>query len=163
MGEERAYRVLTERSPACHDWIGPRDLSSPVVDSWTSFHPQELRRVMSHPVSPVVTDDLPVDLPAVLDELTDRDPSLAQAFVRALSDAESPVLRAAANHMVHALARDACLDADVDAVVSRALRAQEPLENWTDGRIDAMLRDIATTFAEQAEDLAAATGKETGL
>jgi len=118
---------------------------------------------MSHPVSPVVTDDLPIDLPAVLDELTDRDPSLAQAFVRALRDAESPVLRAAANHMVHSLARDACLDADVDAVVSRALRAQEPLENWTDGRIDAMLRDIATTFAEQAEDLAAATVDETGL
>jgi acyl-CoA reductase-like NAD-dependent aldehyde dehydrogenase len=118
---------------------------------------------MSHPVSPVVADDLPADLPAVLEELTDSDPVLAQAFIRALRDAESPVLRAAAHHMGHALARDACLDADVDAVVTRGMRAQELFENWTDGRIDALLRDIATTFADQAEELAVATVRETGL
>jgi acyl-CoA reductase-like NAD-dependent aldehyde dehydrogenase len=124
---------------------------------------QELHIVMSHTVAPVVTDDLPADLPAVLEELSDSDPALARAFVRALKGAESPALRAAANHVGHALARNSSLDSDVDAVVSHAVRAQEMFENWTDGRIDALLRDIATTFADQAEALAAATVRETGL
>src|SRR5262249_47892508 len=117
MGEDRAHPVLTERSPPCHDCVGPRELPCEGSDSWTSFHrPEELPIVMPHPFPRAVPADPPADLPAVLEELSDSDPALAQAFVRALRDAESPALRAAATHVGHALARNSCLDGDVDAV-----------------------------------------------
>jgi len=61
------------------------------------------------------------------------------------------------------VAADSDRDADIDAIVSRAARAQEPFANWTDARIDSLLRDLANAFAGRAEELAAATVAETGL
>ena len=58
---------------------------------------------------------------------------------------------------------EAQLAAEVDAVVSRASRAQEAFENWNDDRIDALLHDLAAAFSGAAEDLARATVAETGM
>lgn len=60
-------------------------------------------------------------------------------------------------------ATEAEVDADVEAMVARAVTAQETFENWTDLRVDALLRELANAFADQAEDLAMATVAETGL
>ena len=45
-------------------------------------------------------------------------------------------------------------DADIDAIVSRAAGAQESFANWTDARVDSLLRDLANAFAAKAEELA---------
>jgi len=55
------------------------------------------------------------------------------------------------------------ITADVDALVSRASRAQEAFEHWSDERIDALLHDLAESFAAAAEALAIATVEETGM
>lgn len=60
-------------------------------------------------------------------------------------------------------ATEAEVDADVEAMVARAVTAQETFENWTDLRVDALLRELANAFADQAEELAMATVAETGL
>ena len=60
-------------------------------------------------------------------------------------------------------ATEAEVDADVEAMVTRAVTAQETFENWTDLRVDALLRELANAFADQAEELAMATVAETGL
>ena len=61
------------------------------------------------------------------------------------------------------VAADSDRDADIDAIVSRAAPAQESFANWTDARVDSLLRDLANAFAGKAEELAAATVAETGL
>ena len=58
---------------------------------------------------------------------------------------------------------DALLTAEVDAMASRASRAQEAFESWNDDRIDALLHDLADAFADAAEELAIATVAETGM
>lgn len=119
---------------------------------------------MSGPVSPLrAVDDLPVEVPAVLEQLVDRDPAMGLALLRALDGAVSPRLRATAGHLVEALSNDSRLDAEVDAVVSRAGAAQEAFENWTDDRIDGLLFDLAKGIAESAEELAIAAVRETGM
>ena len=70
-----------------------------------------------------------------------------------------------ASELDHQLERatEAEVDADVEAMVARAVTAQETFENWTDLRVDALLRELANAFADQAEELAMATVAETGL
>src|SRR5690348_5222277 len=51
----------------------------------------------------------------------------------------------------------------IDALVARAVAAQLPFAGWAEERVDALLADIATTVAERAEHLAAATVAETGI
>jgi acyl-CoA reductase-like NAD-dependent aldehyde dehydrogenase len=58
---------------------------------------------------------------------------------------------------------DALLTAEVDAMASRASRAQGAFESWNDDRIDALLHDLADAFADAAEELAIATVAETGM
>lgn len=108
-------------------------------------------------------DDLPGDMPAVLDLLADTHPTLALAMVRALNNARVPALRATANRLMSALAGDSRLDADVDAVVMRAVRSQAAIESWTDDRIDRVLADLSAAFTSRAEALAVVTVGETGI
>ena len=108
-------------------------------------------------------DDLPGDLPAVLNLLADTHPTLALAMVRALSTARVPALRATANQLMSALADDSRLDAEVDEVVTRAVRSQVWIESWTDDRLDQLLADLASAFATRAEELAVVTVGETGI
>jgi acyl-CoA reductase-like NAD-dependent aldehyde dehydrogenase len=51
---------------------------------------------------------------------------------------------------------------DVDALVDRAAAAQRAFEGWSEPRVDALLRSVAQTIDEHAEELAAASVSETG-
>jgi acetaldehyde dehydrogenase/alcohol dehydrogenase len=55
--------------------------------------------------------------------------------------------------------------AEVDAMVAIAVEAQRAFasDNWSETRVDALLRDIAECIADHAEDLAVATVRETGM
>jgi acyl-CoA reductase-like NAD-dependent aldehyde dehydrogenase len=111
----------------------------------------------------LAVDDLPADLPAILDMLADTQPAIALALVRALDQTGTPALHATANRLLETLANDSRLDQEVDAVVCRACAAQETFENWSDERIDGMLLDVAKAFADSAKELAVATVRETGM
>jgi acyl-CoA reductase-like NAD-dependent aldehyde dehydrogenase len=117
----------------------------------------------SRPTTHIGVDDLPGDLPAVLDLLADTHPTLALAMVRALDSARVPALRATATRLMSALAADARLDAEIDEVVTRATRSQATIESWTDARLDLLLADLASAFAARAEELAVVTVGETGI
>jgi acyl-CoA reductase-like NAD-dependent aldehyde dehydrogenase len=54
-------------------------------------------------------------------------------------------------------------DAQIDTLVARAVEAQRAFVNWSEERVDALLRDLAETIAGHAEELAAATVAETGM
>ena len=54
-------------------------------------------------------------------------------------------------------------DPIVDALVNHARAAQRQIEEWSEARIDAILRALANAVAEQAHDLAVATVAETGM
>jgi len=110
-----------------------------------------------------VVDDLPADVPELLELLSDTHPTIALAMARALDRAGSPGLRATATRLLEAIADDSLLNHEVDAIVSRARAAQPVLERWTDSQIDGLLLDIARAFAGCAEELAEATVAETGM
>jgi acyl-CoA reductase-like NAD-dependent aldehyde dehydrogenase len=103
------------------------------------------------------------DLLEVLSQLADTQPKTALAIVRALGAAEMSELDGIARRSMETLAFDSRLDAEVDATVFRAHTAQDVFANWTESRVDALLRGLAEAFARLAESFAAATVKETGL
>ena len=98
-----------------------------------------------------------------LDSLIDSLDAPALERVRALIAGAPPARGIAAKRIDDAIADDRRIDAEVDRVASDAARAQETFEKWTDERVDALLADLAETFAESAQDLAVATVRETGL
>ena len=55
------------------------------------------------------------------------------------------------------------LDPEVDPIVARAVAAQHAFESWSEGRVDALLGDIAQCIADHAEELAIAAVEETGM
>ena len=118
--------------------------------------------MMAFPL-PLAAADPAAEVSAILELVADTHPTMALAMVHALGDADSPALRATGRRLVEALAADSLLDQDVDAVVTRAHKAQAAFENWTDQRIDALLFDIATLLAGRAEELAIAAVSESGL
>lgn len=54
-------------------------------------------------------------------------------------------------------------DRDTDEMVARAQKAQKMFASWDETRVDAMLKDIAESVAEKAEELAVATVEETKM
>jgi len=117
----------------------------------------------AHPFPSIAVDDLPADIPAILELLADTHPTIALALVHALDGADTLALRATASRLLEGLANDSRLDQEVDAVVSRAASAQETFEHWTDERIDGLLFDVAKALAGSAKELAIATVRETGM
>jgi acetaldehyde dehydrogenase/alcohol dehydrogenase len=55
------------------------------------------------------------------------------------------------------------IDKDTHEMVARAAKAQKTFEKWSEELVDALLKDIAETLAEKAEELAEATVAETGI
>jgi acyl-CoA reductase-like NAD-dependent aldehyde dehydrogenase len=55
------------------------------------------------------------------------------------------------------------IDKDTHEMVARAEKAQESFEKWPEDRVDALLKEVAETIAEKAEELAQATVTETGM
>jgi acyl-CoA reductase-like NAD-dependent aldehyde dehydrogenase len=110
-----------------------------------------------------VVDDLPADVPELLELLTDTHPTIALAMARALDRAGSPGLRTIATRLLEVISDESLLNHEVDAIVARARAAQPALDRWTDGHVDALLLDVARAFAECAGELAEATVAETGM
>jgi acyl-CoA reductase-like NAD-dependent aldehyde dehydrogenase len=54
-------------------------------------------------------------------------------------------------------------DPVVDAMVNGAVTAQRAFADWDEERLDRLLHDLASTIAERADELAAATVGETGI
>ena len=54
-------------------------------------------------------------------------------------------------------------DPAVDRMVAHAVEAQRAFERWDEDRLDALLLELASTIADRADDLAAATIAETGI
>jgi HPt (histidine-containing phosphotransfer) domain-containing protein len=98
-------------------------------------------------LAPPAVADPPAAVPAILELMADMHPRLALAMANALGEADPTTLRATAHHLLGALASDSRIDQDVDAVVTRAHRAQAAFENWTDPRIDALLSEAADALA----------------
>ena len=110
-----------------------------------------------------IQPDLPADIPALLDHLAETQPTVALAIAHALGSESMPALRPTVRRVTEVLESDACLDEEIEFIVSRAVTAQETFENWSDDRIDALLFELSRLFAENAEQLAAATVRETGM
>jgi acyl-CoA reductase-like NAD-dependent aldehyde dehydrogenase len=55
------------------------------------------------------------------------------------------------------------IDKDTHEMVARAEKAQESFEKWSEDRVDALLKEVAETIAEKAEELAQATVTETEM
>jgi len=55
------------------------------------------------------------------------------------------------------------IDKETNAMVDRATAAQKSFMQWPEERVDRLLKDIADTISERAEELAAANVKETGI
>ena len=110
-----------------------------------------------------IQPDLPADIPALLDHLAETQPTVALAIAHALGSESMPALRPTVRRVTEVLESEACLDEEIEFIVSRAVTAQETFENWSDDRIDALLFELSRLFAENAEQLAAATVRETGM
>jgi acetaldehyde dehydrogenase/alcohol dehydrogenase len=120
--------------------------------------------MISTPIAPPPAGtDSPEQMPALIAQLADTNPSMGLDLVRLLGAAAPSVRAAAEAHLVGALADDRVLNAEVDAYVLRAGAAQEAFENWTDERVDEMALDLAKAFASRAGELAEAAVKETGI
>src|SRR5262245_1646732 len=107
----------------------------------------------------IVTDEL-LEL---LTQLSDSQPATALAIIRALGPRETSELDGVVYRAMETLAADSRIDAEVDATVFRARRAQDAFADWSEARVDALLRDVAEAFAREAESFAAATVTETGI
>ncbi|MFC1929208.1 aldehyde dehydrogenase family protein, partial [Chloroflexota bacterium] len=55
------------------------------------------------------------------------------------------------------------IDKDTHEIVARAVKAQESFSGWSEDRVDSILRDIAETISEKAEEFAAASVAETDM
>ena len=86
-----------------------------------------------------IQPDLPADIPALLDHLAETQPTVALAIAHALGSESMPALRPTVRRVTEVLESDACLDEEIEFIVSRAVTAQETFENWSDDRIDALL------------------------
>ena len=95
------------------------------------------------PSDHIVTDEL-LEL---LTQLSDSQPKTALAIVRALGTGEMPELEDVVCRAMETLAADSEVDAEVDATVFRARRAQDAFVNWTETRVDALLQHMAQAFA----------------
>jgi acetaldehyde dehydrogenase/alcohol dehydrogenase len=94
--------------------------------------------------------------------MLDEDPQQGVAVLRALARQTAINLRAAEQRVAEQLESDAP-DPEVEQMVAAGLAAQKVFENWDEERVDAMLKDVAQSVADAAEDLARASVEETHI
>jgi acyl-CoA reductase-like NAD-dependent aldehyde dehydrogenase len=123
-----------------------------IEDEWTSW-----------PIKPAARGGATADSAPLLETLIEEQPAATLARIRSLLKVSPRMRSTIAGQLDEAIAADLQLDAEIDRIAADAARAQETFEKWTDERVDALLADLAETFAEAAEELAAATVRETGL
>lgn len=98
---------------------------------------------------------------ASIEKLRTERPELALEIYRALGRDAARKLRATNQRLAEFAVTGR--DADVDETVSRAKKAVQEFDRWTDSQIDELLGKIAMTIAANAEMLAKATVEETKL
>lgn len=97
-----------------------------------------------------------------LDDLLQQHPAVGTALLRELG-------RDAAQKLRHTTARLATLvlpeepDPEVEAMVRRAVEAQQQFASWSEERVDALLQKLAEAVAAEAQSLAEETVAETKL
>src|SRR5215216_5516770 len=97
-----------------------------------------------------------------LRELCGNDPQMGLAVLRALGQDAAVKARQTSQHLEEFVFSDQ-LDPSVDRMVAAAAAAQAAFAGWPEARVEALLEGIAQAAAAQAEELAAATGAETGI
>jgi len=99
---------------------------------------------------------------ASIASLQESHPNVAWAVLAALGRDAALRLRQSTGRLAEAILPPAA-DPQVDAMIDRAVAAQAIIQHWSERDVDALLRAIAHTVAEHADDLAAATVNETRL
>ncbi|WP_232668329.1 aldehyde dehydrogenase family protein [Pseudonocardia sp. TRM90224] len=99
---------------------------------------------------------------AALARLVEEHPRLAVDVLRTLAGDAAARLRATTGRLAEHLASDGH-DPEVESMVHTAKVAAEAFADWPEERVDALLEQIATAVAAQAEDLAKATVEATHL
>jgi acyl-CoA reductase-like NAD-dependent aldehyde dehydrogenase len=89
-------------------------------------------------------------------------PAEGLAILRTLSRDTATRAEHAAQQLVEHLADDQP-DPEVERLVAGAMAAQRAFESWSEERVDALLKDIATSIAGQADELARLTVEETHI
>jgi acyl-CoA reductase-like NAD-dependent aldehyde dehydrogenase len=94
--------------------------------------------------------------------MLDEDPEQGVAVLRALARQTAINLRAAEQRVAEQLESDAP-DPEVEQMVAAGLAAQKVFESWDEERVDALLKDVAESIAQAAEELAQASVEETHI
>jgi acyl-CoA reductase-like NAD-dependent aldehyde dehydrogenase len=94
--------------------------------------------------------------------MLDEDPEQGVAVLRALARQTAINLRAAEQRVAEQLESDAP-DPEVEQMVAAGMAAQKVFESWDEERVDALLKDVAESIAQAAEELAQASVEETHI
>jgi acetaldehyde dehydrogenase/alcohol dehydrogenase len=94
--------------------------------------------------------------------MLDEDPQQGVAVLRALARQTAINLRAAEQRVAEQLESDAP-DPEVEQMVAAGMAAQKAFESWDEERVDALLKDVAESIAQAAEELAHASVEETHI
>jgi len=97
-----------------------------------------------------------------LERLIEDHPALAAALLRVLGQDVARKLRSTTGQLAEHLATEG-RDPEVEQAVAAAAQAQAGFADWEEGRIDALLDDLAQAIAARAEEFASATVEVTGL
>ena len=92
----------------------------------------------------------------------DEDPEQGIAVLRALGRDTALRFRSASQRLGEHLVSDVA-DPVVDQMVASAVAAQKAFADWSEERVDALLKDLAESVALRAEELARATVEETTI
>ncbi len=99
---------------------------------------------------------------SAFEELCEHYPRIGMAISRALGENLTDKLRQQNDRLAESIFAEE-IDADTHQMVARAVAAQRAFQDWSEERVDALLRDVAEAFAERAEELAEASVAETGM
>jgi acyl-CoA reductase-like NAD-dependent aldehyde dehydrogenase len=99
---------------------------------------------------------------AAFEKLCEQHPKIGLTITTALGQGLTDKLRQYIERVSGYIFADE-IDAQTNEMVARAVVAQQSFQNWSEERIDALLKDIAEAIVAQAEVLAEATVAETGL
>ncbi len=96
------------------------------------------------------------------DKLCEQHPKIGFVILRNLGQDLSAKLRRETNKVAEYIFADE-IDADTNAMVARAVAAQRAFAEWSEERVDALLKDVAEAVAEQAQPLAEDCVQETQM
>src|SRR5262249_2748496 len=92
------------------------------------------------------------------------DPPAGPALTEFLPNADRPPMKPGVPPGYRLpMAPEGMCGTEIDAIVARAVRAQQLFEYWTEERVDALLFDLSSAFHRRAESFAALLVEESGL